>query len=264
METDKSQMRETSKPVSLSVDAIHIQAPSSSKPLPHVWQTDYLDSSSLRFSPDLRRMFDVEGGRRPVQRFLKRCVDITLAGAALIALAPVAALIIIAIKLDSSGPVYFTQVRVGRAGRLFRLHKFRTMVSNAEELKQSLLMKNESDGPTFKMRHDPRVTRVGRLLRRTSLDELPQFWNVLVGDMSLVGPRPALPSEVVQWEKWQCRRLIVEQGCTCIWQVSGRSQVSFKEWMRMDMEYVHNWSLWLDVKLMVRTLWVMLSGRGAY
>jgi lipopolysaccharide/colanic/teichoic acid biosynthesis glycosyltransferase len=206
----------------------------------------------------MKRMLNREALQQPVQRFLKRFMDITLAGAALALLSPLAAFIILAIKIDSRGPVHFSQVRVGRAGRLFRLHKFRTMVTNAEALKQTLIDKNESDGPVFKIRNDPRVTRIGRFLRKTSLDELPQLYNVLIG------PRPALPSEVIQWEKWQCRRLVVEQGCTCIWQVSGRSNVSFKEWMRMDMEYVYNWSLWLDIKLIVLTIWVMLTGRGAY
>ncbi len=234
------------------------------RPTPHIWQTMELGQSSLRFSPDLKRMLDQETVRRPVQRFVKRMIDVFLASVALVALAPVVAMIIFTIRLDSKGPIYFSQVRVGRGGRLFRLHKFRTMITNAEELKHSLMEKNESDGPVFKIRNDPRITRVGRILRKTSLDELPQLWNVLIGDMSLVGPRPALPSEVIYWEKWQCRRLVVEQGCTCIWQVSGRNNISFKEWMRMDMEYVYNWSIWLDIKLIFLTVWVMLTGRGAY
>ncbi|MCX6130529.1 MAG: sugar transferase, partial [Proteobacteria bacterium] len=132
------------------------------------------------------------------------------------------------------------------------------------ELKQSLMAQNELDGPVFKIRNDPRVTRVGQILRKTSIDELPQLCNYLIGDMSLVGPRPALPSEVLQWEKWQYRRLLVEQGCTCIWQVSGRNNLSFIEWMRLDMEYVYNWSLWMDIRLIILTIWVMLTGKGAY
>lgn len=269
METDQNQLPEVKKirPQSKPLDGIRIQAPKPEtlRPTPHVfWQSEDLGRSALRFSPELSRMLTREAVNRPVQRFLKRFMDILLAGAALIMLAPIVGLIIVAIKLDSKGPIYFSQTRVGRGGRLFRLHKFRTMVTNAEALKQTLLEKNESDGPVFKIRNDPRVTRVGRFLRKTSLDELPQLWNVLIGDMSLVGPRPALPSEVIHWEKWQCRRLVVEQGCTCIWQVSGRSNVSFKEWMRMDMEYVYNWSLWLDIKLIFLTVWVMLTGRGAY
>ncbi|WP_141733006.1 sugar transferase [Oligoflexus tunisiensis] len=266
MDMDQNQLPEPKSgvPQPKSIEGIRIEAPQTWRPTPHVWQTDDLGRASLRFSPDLKRMLNRETVQRPVQRFLKRFMDIVLTGSALILLAPIAGMIILAIKLDSPGPVYFSQTRVGRGGRLFRLHKFRTMVTNAEELKQTLLAKNELDGPVFKIRNDPRVTRVGRFLRKTSLDELPQLWNVLIGDMSLVGPRPALPSEVVHWEKWQCRRLVVEQGCTCIWQVSGRSNLSFKEWMRMDMEYVYNWSLWLDLKLIVLTIWVMLTGRGAY
>ncbi len=247
-----------------SLEGIRIKAPQSYRPTVHIWQTSDLGQNSLRFSNDLRRMLDRETVRRPVQRFLKRFMDIVLAGLALILLAPIAGMIILAIRLDGPGPIYFTQNRVGRGGRLFRLHKFRTMITNAEELKQSLMEKNELDGPVFKIKNDPRVTRVGQILRKTSLDELPQLWNVLIGDMSLVGPRPALPSEVLQWEKWQCRRLVVEQGCTCIWQVSGRNNLTFKEWMRMDMQYVYNWSLWLDMKLILLTIWVMLTGKGAY
>jgi exopolysaccharide biosynthesis polyprenyl glycosylphosphotransferase len=267
MDTDQSQLSEVKAkavPQPTSIEGIRIQAPQTVRPLPHVWQTEDLGRENLRFSTEMRRMLSREAVRRPVQRFLKRFMDIVLAGSALIMLAPLVALIILAIKRDNPGPIYFSQTRVGRGGRLFRLHKFRTMVTNAEDLKQTLLAQNESDGPVFKIRNDPRVTRVGRLLRKTSLDELPQLWNVLIGDMSLVGPRPALPSEVIHWEKWQCRRLVVEQGCTCIWQVSGRSNLSFKEWMRMDMEYVYNWSLWLDLKLILLTIWVMLTGRGAY
>jgi len=247
-----------------SIEGIRIQAPQSYRPTAHIWQTGDLGQNSLRFSNDLRRMLDRETVRRPVQRFFKRFLDIVLAGLALVLLAPIVGLIILAIRLNGPGSIYFTQTRVGRGGRLFRLHKFRTMISNAEELKQGLMAQNELDGPVFKIKNDPRVTRVGQILRKTSLDELPQLWNVLIGDMSLVGPRPALPSEVVQWEKWQCRRLVVEQGCTCIWQVSGRNNLTFKEWMRLDMEYVYNWSMWLDLKLILLTIWVMLTGKGAY
>ena len=251
-------------PQPISFDSIRFQAPKFSNPSPHIWQTMELGQNRLHFSRDLHAMLDRESVRRPVQRLFKRIFDLFLSTIALVSLAPIVLLIIIAIKLDSRGPIYFSQIRVGRGGRLFRVHKFRTMIVNAEELKSNLLARNEADGPVFKIRNDPRVTRVGRVLRRSSLDELPQLWNVLIGDLSLVGPRPALPSEVVHWEKWQCRRLVVEQGCTCIWQVSGRSNVSFKEWMRMDMEYIYNWSLWLDFKLIVQTILVIVTGRGAY
>src|SRR5690606_10927895 len=142
----------------------------------------------------------------------------------------------------------------GLHGREFIMYKFRSMVVNAEAMLESLRDKNEVDGPVFKIRHDPRITRVGRFLRKTSLDELPQLWNVLKGEMSLVGPRPPLPSEVAQYAPWQRRRLSVKPGLTCTWQVEGRNQASFEEWVRMDLEYIDRWGLWLDIKLLFKTI----------
>lgn len=219
---------------------------------------------ALRLSTKVRKHIEYNSARSVVQRFFKRFLDVVLSGTALIVLSPFLASFALLIKKDSEGPILFSQTRVGKGGRLFRLYKFRTMVQNAEDLKQSLIKYNETDGPAFKMKHDPRVTKLGRFLRRSSLDELPQLWNVLVGDMSLVGPRPALPAEVLEWEPWQFNRLSVEQGCTCIWQVSGRSETSFQEWMEMDLEYVSKWSILLDLTLIVRTILVMINGRGAY
>ena len=197
------------------------------------------------------------------QAAAKRSIDLIMGSAMMIAVSPAMLLIAIAVKLSSKGPVLFAHTRVGRMGRTFILYKFRTMVADDTEFKRDLLSQNEATGPVFKIKRDPRVTRVGRILRVTSMDELPQLWNVLRGDMSLVGPRPAMPTEVEEYEPWQRRRLLVLPGITCIWQVSGRSNIGFEEWMRMDLEYIENWSLLLDLKLLVMTLPAILSMRGA-
>lgn len=172
--------------------------------------------------------------------------------------------IAIAIKLNSPGPVFLPQKRVGRAGKLFNYHKFRSMVDNAERQLPKLMKYNEASGPVFKMKDDPRVTRVGRFLRKTSLDELPQILNVLKGDMSLVGPRPPLPNEVKQYTREQRRRLTIKPGITGPWQVSGRSDVSFDEWVRLDIYYIQNWSLLLDLTILLKTVGAVVTRRGAY
>jgi lipopolysaccharide/colanic/teichoic acid biosynthesis glycosyltransferase len=194
----------------------------------------------------------------------KRSIDVAFAGAGLIALAPVFLCVAIAIKIDSPGPIFFSQTRLGRGRKPFRFYKFRSMTSDAEDRRAELEPGNETHGPTFKIRHDPRKTRVGRLIRRSSIDELPQLWNVLRGDFSLVGPRPPIPDEVEHYQRWQKRRLDVAGGLTCIWQVNGRSEVAFEEWMRMDMHYVARNGFWLDLKLLAKTFRAVLSGRGAY
>jgi len=171
--------------------------------------------------------------------------------------------IAIGIKLSSKGPVFFKQKRVGKRGRKFWVYKFRTMVTNAEELKAKLMDQNEMDGPVFKIARDPRITGIGNFLRKTSLDELPQFFNVLLGDMSIVGPRPPVPAEVREYERWQLRRLSMKPGITCVWQISpSRNDVSFEEWMRMDLEYIDNWSLRLDFILILKTVRTMLRADG--
>ncbi len=180
----------------------------------------------------------------------------------LILLSPLFTLIALAIKIDDGGPVFFKQVRVGRNGRTFNCLKFRTMVTNAEDLKASLMHKNEQKGPVFKIKDDPRVTRVGRFLRSTSFDELPQFLNVLKGEMSIVGPRPPIPSEVESYERWQRRRLSMKPGITCIWQVSGRNNIPFDQWMKMDLQYIDSWSIKLDILLVLRTVKVVLLRDG--
>lgn len=201
--------------------------------------------------------------RRPWQEIIKRLLDIVLSGFSLIILSPILAVIAILIKLNSKGPVIFAQERVGINGRTFKMYKFRSMVVNAEELKDKLAHLNEMSGPVFKIKNDPRVTPIGKFLRMTSLDELPQFWNVLIGDMSLVGPRPPLPKEVKMYDPKHRKRLAVKPGITCIWQISGRNQVDFEEWMEMDVEYVERWSLWLDMAILAKTVQVVIMKKGA-
>ncbi len=193
---------------------------------------------------------------------VKGLFDVLFSAFVLIILSPVYLLIAVAIKFDSKGPVIFRQKRVGLRGRRFYVYKFRTMVTDAEKLKCELEDKNEMDGPVFKIANDPRITRVGSFLRKTSMDELPQFYNVLKGEMSVVGPRPPLPSEVRQYKRWQLRRLSMKPGITCIWQVSGRNSIKFDEWMKMDMQYIDNWSLKLDFTIFLKTIRTILRSDG--
>jgi exopolysaccharide biosynthesis polyprenyl glycosylphosphotransferase len=194
----------------------------------------------------------------------KRALDLAMATLGLIATAPIWLAIVIAIKLDSPGPAIFVQERVGHHGRRFRFYKFRSMHVDAERRLAELRAQNEVDGPVFKMRKDPRISKVGAFLRRTSLDELPQLLNVLKGDMSMVGPRPPLPREVEKYRPSDIVRLSVKPGLTCLWQIRGRSTVGFDTWMEYDREYVSNLSLALDLSILVRTVWAVLSCRGAY
>ena len=195
---------------------------------------------------------------------LKRAFDIAASAVMLILVAPLFAVASIAIKLDSPGPVLFRQRRVGLHGREFVFYKFRSMSADAEAKLESLRQFNEVTGPVFKMRQDPRVTRVGNFIRRTSIDELPQFWNVLKGEMSVVGPRPPTPNEVRKYKPWQRRRLSMKPGITCTWQVSGRSDIDFDRWMQLDLAYIDNWSLWHDMQICFRTIPAVLTSRGAH
>jgi exopolysaccharide biosynthesis polyprenyl glycosylphosphotransferase len=208
------------------------------------------------------------GIRQPVlrdwQAFFKRAVDVIISGLALIVLAPLLALVALIIKLDSPGPAVFRQTRVGRNGALFTVFKFRSMRMGAEAQMEELQARNEATGPLFKMRNDPRCTRVGRFVRRTSIDELPQLWNVLKGDMSIVGPRPPLPSEVEKYALWHHQRLDVSPGITGLWQVSGRSDLTFDEMVLLDIYYVENWSPLLDLRILLKTIPTILLGSGAY
>lgn len=196
---------------------------------------------------------------------LKRVFDFTLSGLGLLVLAPLFVVIGLLIKLDG-GPVIFRQKRVGKDGREFWFYKFRSMSVDAEQRRENLIAANQHghDGITFKMKRDPRVTRVGRVLRKSSLDELPQLWNVLKGDMSLVGPRPAIPAEVARYTSYQSGRLAVAPGLTCLWQIAGRADIPFETQVELDLEYINRRSFWFDLVLMARTLPALISGRGAY
>jgi len=194
----------------------------------------------------------------------KRAMDVLISALGLIVLSPLLGLTALAIRLDSPGPVVFRQTRVGRGGRHFTCFKFRSMFVDAEARLARLRGQNEASGPVFKMRQDPRVTGVGRFIRRTSIDELPQLWNVLLGEMSLVGPRPAIPSEVAEYEPWHVRRLEVWPGMTGLWQVSGRSNVTFDEMVLLDVYYIENWSALLDVRILLKTIPTVVLGDGAY
>ena len=193
----------------------------------------------------------------------KRALDVFASLLGLILLSPILFIVVVMIKLDSKGPVIFKQKRVGLNGKEFYMYKFRSMVVNAEELKEKLAAQNEMSGPMFKMKEDPRVTRVGKFIRKTSLDELPQLINVIKGDMSLVGPRPSLPNEVKEFEPWMLKRLDVKPGLTCFWQVSGRNDIDFEDWMKLDIKYVNEKSFFLDIKLILRTVLVLFGDKHA-
>lgn len=196
--------------------------------------------------------------------FLKRAIDVSIALSGIILLSPLFLVAAIIVKVDSKGPAIFRQIRVGRDGRHFLFYKFRTMRHGSERLKDSLKYLSHMDGPVFKIKRDPRITRAGRFLRKSSIDELPQLFNVLKGDMTLVGPRPPLPEEVKKYGKRELHRLSVKPGLTGLWQVSGRNDISFLEWMELDLYYIEHRSLVLDLKILIRTVPAVLSGKGAY
>ena len=194
-------------------------------------------------------------------RVVKRVIDFLVSAVALILLLPLLGLIALSVKLSLPGPLFYKWHVVGRGGKGFTSYKFRTMVINADELKKDLWQYSERNGPTFKMKTDPRVTPVGRFLRKFSLDELPQLWSVLKGDMSMVGPRPVFHHEWEHFEHWQRRKLSVTPGMICLWHVQGKPE-EFEKWVKLDLEYIDNWSLWLDIKLLFGAAWYVLSGRN--
>ncbi|MGL5416397.1 MAG: sugar transferase [Clostridium sp.] len=195
---------------------------------------------------------------------LKRGMDICLSLIGIILLSPVLCIVGVLIKKDSKGPVIFSQKRVGYKGKEFRMYKFRSMVIDAEEIKKELEKENEMSGPMFKMKDDPRITKIGKFIRKTSIDELPQLFNVLKGEMSLVGPRPSLPHEVEKFEEWMLIRIKVKPGLTCYWQVMGRNNIEFEDWMKLDKKYVEKRSLVLDIKLIFKTFFVLFGDKNAY
>lgn len=197
--------------------------------------------------------------------FIKRVLDILGAIIGIVMLLPLIIVVSVIIKLeDSNGPIIFKQKRMGENGKEFYMYKFRSMVSNAEELKASLMMQNEASGPIFKIKADPRITKIGKFIRKTSIDELPQLFNVLKGEMSLVGPRPPLPDEVNQYSNYEMQRLKVVPGLTCYWQVSGRSNIGFSEWVELDLKYIQERNLFIDLKLICLTVLVLFGSKNAY
>jgi exopolysaccharide biosynthesis polyprenyl glycosylphosphotransferase len=228
------------------------------------------DFFSLRFSKKRMGVFQ----KRPAMIFsttpdsstallMKDISDRVFALLGIILFSPVMLGISLLVKVTSKGPIFFRQERSGLNGKRFLMYKFRTMVENADQMKDSLQEKNEMDGPVFKITDDPRLTRLGKILRKTSLDELPQVFNVLKGEMALVGPRPPLPKEVSRYDLWQRRKLSMKPGLTCLWQISGRNDINFERWMKMDLEYIDNWSLWLDTKILFKTIPAVILGTGA-
>ncbi len=223
--------------------------------------TSERELSQATFADEFSALFPAEPAA-PLM-VVKRALDVVLSAAALLGLFPLFVILGALIKLTSAGPVFFAQRRVGHQGRIFNMLKFRSMVVNAEDFKPRLAGQNESNGPVFKMRRDPRVTAIGRFIRKYSLDELPQLINVLLGDMSIVGPRPPVPGEVVKYEPWQYRRFAVRPGLTCVWQVSPeRYQISFDDWIRLDLSYIDHWTLRLDFELILLTFGIVLRGTG--
>jgi exopolysaccharide biosynthesis polyprenyl glycosylphosphotransferase len=202
--------------------------------------------------------------KEPYMLMMKRFIDILGSAIFLLLFSPLFVITALAIRIEGDGPVFYSHDRSGLNGRKFKMFKFRSMINGADKLKDQLKHINEAEGPVFKAKQDPRITKVGAFIRKYSIDELPQLYNVLIGDMSLVGPRPPLPSEVKKYDRWQRRRLSMKPGLTCIWQVNGRSNVSFKKWVQMDLEYIDNWSILLDFELLLKTIPAVFTGRGAY
>lgn len=200
---------------------------------------------------------------RVIYNFFKRIIDIVGSLCGLVILSPILIIVGVLIRLESKGPIVFVQKRVGKSGKEFDMYKLRSMIVNAEEIKEKLKEQNEMSGPMFKMKDDPRITKMGKFIRKTSIDELPQLLNVLKGDMSLVGPRPSLPNEVKEFEPWMLKRLDVKPGLTCYWQVMGRNNIDFEEWMKLDVKYVNERRLWLDIKLIFKTFFVLFGDKNA-
>lgn len=231
-------------------------------------QTVNAETKGTRAGPGTIAGFEdtnpVQVNGSPMYTIAKRTFDLVVGSVVVVMLIPILPLIAFMIKLDSRGPVFFRQNRVGRDSRIFKFYKFRSMVHRADECRGDLTQQNEQEGPVFKIRSDPRITSVGRFLRRSSMDEIPQMFNVLKGDMSIVGPRPPLPGEVANYQPWHMGRLSVKPGITCLWQISGRSQIGFNEWMRLDMEYLKTRSFKTDLLIFLKTIPAVIARKGAY
>jgi len=261
------------------VDEIFIVGPCKPGVVPDICEKARAEGIDLRMIPDMhgglawKRQIEYIGQFPTIPLhyshfpelalILKRSLDILFAFSALLVLSPVLLLISIAIKLDSPGPILYVSERIGKKGRVFGCIKFRTMVQDAERLRSQILSMNERDGILFKVKNDPRITRLGRILRKYSLDEIPQFFNVISGDMSIVGPRPPVAREVREYELKHLRRLAVVPGITGLWQIEGRQDPSFKSYIMLDLAYIENWSVWLDLKIILRTVGVVVAGTGS-
>lgn len=213
---------------------------------------------------DRSRMDKVYRNKSRAYKFVKRTLDILLAGTALLLLTPVFLVTAVIIKAEDRGPVFFTQPRAGKDAKPFMIYKFRSMYVNADREMAGMMQDNEQTGHAFKIRNDPRITRTGRIIRRLSIDELPQLINVIKGDMSIVGPRPILVFQMQECDDYQRQRLLVRPGLTCYWQISGRANVKWDEWVEMDLDYIEDMSLWTDLKMIVRTIPAIVMGDGAY
>lgn len=223
------------------------------------------DATLSRWARESKRRIKVWKWTTDLTLALKRMVDIVGSLGALIAFSPIFLVVSILIKLEDRGPIFFKQTRVGKCGKLFGMWKFRSMVPNADKLKDELLEDNQhGDGVTFKMKDDPRITKIGKWIRKLSIDEFPQFYNVLRGDMSLVGPRPPVPREVASYKAAHLRRLRVKPGITCLWQVAGRSEIDFEGQVRLDLEYIHSVGFFTDIMILLKTVPAVLLGKGAY
>lgn len=230
---------------------------------PLTWRSDAVTEGAGLLAKSYTGWLD--DARRGLYPMATRSIDLVASFTGLVLLLPLFALVALWIRLDSPGPVLFSQVRIGRRGRPFRCWKFRSMYMDAEARKIALMDANEMEGgTTFKMKRDPRITRVGRFIRKASIDELPQLWNVFTGDMALVGPRPPVPAEVAVYGAEQRKRLSVKPGITCIWQVTGRSDIPFEQQVALDLQYISERSLWLDIKILLMTVPAVLFARGAY
>lgn len=225
---------------------------------------DSVSKMTVKSTADRSNMRAVYEKKSNVYKFLKRFFDIVLSGIALLCLSPVFLVTAIAIKLEDGGPAFFTQPRAGKDMKPFKMYKFRSMYVNADEKLKELLKDNEQTGHAFKIKNDPRITKVGKFIRKTSIDELPQLINIIKGDMSIVGPRPILPFQMEECNDYEKQRLIVQPGLTCYWQIGGRANIKWDEWVELDLNYIEDMSLWTDLKMIVKTVPAVFDSEGAY